>query len=170
MWLIPLSKADVERVVRRAYSIAAEHAKKVGARVEQIAPKHLYGEKAESYGYSLALGRMSPPLPDASLVVIWGFYNADEYFDYVRFAEGSRVVEWFVEPVAYYPEKTAVWADEPLVLHSGFAIETHTTASEQRDRVYGWPLGFISSPKQAPAPVRPPRKMRQKRQEGGEQQ
>ncbi|MFP3169167.1 hypothetical protein B7L68_02965 [Thermoproteus sp. CP80] len=150
MWLLPLSRADAERIIRRSYSIASDHARKVGARVEPLAPKHIYGGDADKYGYSLALGRINPPLTEASLVVIWGFYNYDEYFDYVRFVEGGRAVEWFVEPIAYYPEKVAVWIDEPLVFRSGFSIETHTTSSEQRDRVYGWPLGFAVLPRQPP--------------------
>ncbi|AEA13023.1 MAG: hypothetical protein ACP5I3_07715 [Thermoproteus sp.] len=155
MWLLPLSRADAERIIRRSYNIASEHARKVGARVEPLAPRHIYGDDADKYGYSLALGKISPPLTEASLVVVWGFYNYDEYFDYVRFVEGGRVVEWFVEPIAYYPEKTAVWIDEPLVFRAGFSIETHTTSSEQRDRVYGWPLGFAVVPRQPPQPVRP---------------
>lgn len=171
MWLLPLSRADAERIIRRSYNIASEHAKKIGAKVEPLSPRHLYGNDAEKYGYSLALGRINPPLTEASVVVIWGIYNYDEYFDYIRFIEGGRAVEWFVEPVAYYPEKTAVWIDEPLVLHSGFSIETHTTASEQRDRVYGWPLGYVAVPKQPPAPVRPVRGRRgRSRQESGEAQ
>ncbi|MFB6491159.1 MAG: hypothetical protein TU35_008005 [Thermoproteus sp. AZ2] len=157
MWLIPLSKAEAEKIIHKAYNAALEHAKKSGARVEPLMPRHLYGEEHEKYGYSLALGRITPRLPEASVIVIWGMYNYDEYFDYVRFVEGGRTVEWFVEPVAYYPEKTGVWIDEPLVFHAGFYIETHTTSGEQRDRVYGWPLGFAAVPRQPPAPARPVR-------------
>lgn len=163
MWLIPLSKADAEKIIHKAYNIAQDHARKVGARVEPIMPKHIYGEGHEKYSYSLALGRTNPPLVEASVVVIWGFYNYDEYFDYVRFAEGGRVVEWFVEPLAYYPEKTGVWIDEPLVLHAGFSIETHTTSGEERDRVYGWPLGFVAAPRQPPSVIRSGRGGRGKR-------
>ncbi|MEL9990684.1 MAG: hypothetical protein QXP98_11275 [Thermoproteus sp.] len=170
MWLLPLSRADAERVIRKSYEIASEHAKKAGAKVEPLMPKHLYGNDADRYGYSLALGRFTPPLTEGSVVVIWGFYNYDEYFDYVRFIEGGRTVEWFVEPIAYYPEKTAVWIDEPLVFHTGFSIETHTTSSEQRDRVYGWPLGFAAVPRQPPAPIRQGRGRRGRSREESRQQ
>jgi hypothetical protein len=94
------------------------------------------------------------------VVVLWGFYNADEYLDFVRFIQDSRVYEWFVEPIAHYPERVGVWVEEPLIFRNVFYIDVHTTSAEEVDRAYGWPLGYYVYPLQQPQEVKPPRRPR----------
>lgn len=167
MWWLPLSRNEAVETIKRAYGLAQEYARKVGGRLELLQPRHIYGDKADAFGYSLQLGRISANLPPASVLVIWGFYNSDEYLDFVRFIHEGRVYEWFVEPIAFYPERVGVWAEEPLVFRGSLYIDVHITTSEQRDRAYGWPLGYILSPLRPPEEVRPPRQRGQRR--GGQQ-
>lgn len=160
MWFLPLSRNEAVEAIKKAYNIAQEHARKIGGRLEPIQPRHIYGNDADKFGYTLQLGRITVNLPPASVVVLWGFYNADEYLDFVRFIQDSRVYEWFVEPIAYYPERVGVWLEEPLIFRNVLYIDVHTTSTEERDRAYGWPLGYFISPLQPPQEVKPPRRPR----------
>lgn len=153
VWLLPLSRDESINAIKRAYSIAQEYAKKLGGRIETIQPKHIYRD--DKFGYYLQLGRITVNLPPASVFIIWGFYNSDEYFDFVRFIHDGRVYEWFVEPISYYPERVGVWVDEPLIFRETLYIDVHITTSEERDRAYGWPLGYYV------APLQPPQEMKQ---------
>ncbi len=160
VWFLPLSRNEAVEAIKKAYAVAQEYARKVGGRLEVIQPRHIYGEAADKFGYSLQLGRITVNLPPAAVLVVWGFYNADEYLDFVRFIQDGRVYEWFVEPIAYYPERVGVWAEEPLVFRNVLYIDVHTTSGEERDRTYGWPLGYYISPLQPPPEVKPPRRPR----------
>jgi hypothetical protein len=164
MWLVPLSMGL--EAVRRAYSTARELARKVEGRLELIQPKHVYVRDAEKFGYTLQIGRITVNLPPAGIMVLWGFYNADEYLDFVRFVNNGRVHEWFVHPIAYYPERVGVWFEEPLILRGVVHVDVHATSTEGRDRVYGWPLGYVISPARPPQEVTVPRRApRRKRAE-----
>ncbi|MEM1597350.1 MAG: hypothetical protein QXP31_02710 [Pyrobaculum sp.] len=158
MWFLPLTREESVAAIKKAYGIAQEYARKVGGRLEAIQPRHIYGERADQFGYSLQVGRIEVALPPAAVLVVWGFYNSDEYLDFVRFVYDGRVFEWFVEPIAFYPERVGVWLEEPLIFRGSLYIDVHTTSAEQRDRVYGWPLGYFISPIQPPQEVRPPRR------------
>ncbi|ABL87972.1 conserved hypothetical protein [Pyrobaculum islandicum DSM 4184] len=158
VWFLPLNRGEAVEVIKRAYEIAREHARKAGGRLEPIQPKHIYGGEADKFGYTLQVGRITVTLPPASTLVIWGFYNADEYLDFIRFIHDGRVYEWFVEPIAYYPERIGVWLEEPLIFRNTLYIDVHTTSTEGRDRVYGWPLGYFIAPLQPPQEVKTPRK------------
>jgi hypothetical protein len=170
VWFLPLNRNEAVEAIKKAYHTAQEHARKIGGRLEPIQPRHIYGDAADKFGYTLQLGRITVNLPPASVVVLWGFYNADEYLDFVRFIQDSRVYEWFVEPIAYYPERVGVWLEEPLVFRNVVYIDVHTTSTEEVDRAYGWPLGYFISPLQPPQEVKPPRRPRGgggPRREGG---
>lgn len=157
---IPVSNRLFEDVVRRAYSKAKELAEKFGGIVEPLKPHHVYsGDDVNNFAYTLKLGEIPLNLPENSKLVLYGIYNADQYFDYIQIIEGSRTIEWFVEPVYYYPEKTAVWGEGPMVLDgrsTKFFVHTSST-DESKDRVFGWPQAFVVTPKVPIQPVRPPR-------------
>lgn len=167
VWFLSLARGESVEAIKKAYSIAVEHARKIGGRIETIQPRHIYGESADQFGYTLQIGRITVNLPPGAVLVVWGFYNADEYFDFVRFIQDSRVYEWFVEPIAYYPERVGVWIEEPLIFRNMLYIDVHTTSAEQRDRVYGWPLGYFVSPLQPPQEVKPPKMRRFGERRGG---
>jgi len=131
--------------------------------IEAIKPVHIYGaEDAANYGYSIALRDLTPQIPDNALLIVYGIYNADEYFDYLVMVDSrGRTHEWFVEPVAYYSEKTGIWLGDPIILNNRSVIRAHTTSSEEsKDRVYGWLLGYAIIPKTQPEPVEQPRPRR----------
>jgi len=160
VWFLPLGRGEAVEAIKRAYGVAQEYAKKIGGRVETLQPRHIYGERAEDFGYTLQVGRIGVTLQPASVIVLWGFYNADEYLDFVRFIHDGRTYEWFVHPIAYYPERVGVWAEEPYIFRGSLLIDVHATGGEQRDRVYGWPLGYFVAPLQPPQEVKPPRRRR----------
>jgi len=157
---IPMSNRMFEDIVRRAYSKARELAEKFGGVVEPLRPHHVYsGNDVNNYVYTLKLGEISLNLTENSKLIVYGIYNADQYFDYLQIIEGSRTIEWFVEPVYYYPEKIAVWGEGPLVLDgksAKFFVHTSST-DESKDRVFGWPQAFVVIPKVSIQPVKPPR-------------
>ena len=158
MWFLPLNRNESVEAIKKAYNIAQEHARKIGGKLELLRPKHVYGDAADKFGYTLQLGRITVNLPPAAVVVLWGFYNADEYLDFVRFIQDNRVHEWFVEPIVHYPERVGVWVEEPLIFRNVFYIDVHTTSTENVDRAYGWPLGYYVYPLQQPQEVKPPRR------------
>ncbi|MFN7106336.1 MAG: hypothetical protein ACK4M3_07135 [Pyrobaculum sp.] len=155
MWLLPLTRDEAVEAIKRAYGIAQDYARRVGGRVELLQPRHIYGERADQMGYSLHAGKTALNIPPASVVVIWGFYNPDPQLEFVRFIQEGRVYEWFIKPIATYPEKIGVWTEEPPVFRNALEIETRLTTGGKAD---GWPLGyFITS---AQPPQEPPRRKR----------
>ncbi len=162
--LLPLSM-NTEPLLKRAHEKAREVAVKLSASVEPLKPRHLYGEQADNYGYTLRLGELYFDLPDNSRVVVFGVYNADEYFDYLVIRDGETEYEWFVEPVNFFPERMGVWGGDPIILRKDTgSLFVHTTSTdENKDRVFGWLLAFAVVPRVQPPPATPPRRPRERR-------
>ena len=166
LYFAPISDASAKKYIEAAWSRAQDTARRLGAPVEPIKPTHIYSaEDASNFGYSLALRDITPQIPDNAVLIIYGIYNADEYFDYIVLVDSrGRTHELFVEPVAYYAEKTGIWLGDPIILNNRSVIRPHTTSGdESKDRVYGWLLGYAVVPKSQPQPVEEPRPRRRRR-------
>ncbi|OYT26146.1 MAG: hypothetical protein B6V02_02270 [Thermoprotei archaeon ex4572_64] len=134
--------------IRNAWLRARDLAQRFGGVVESLKPSHMYGDEASSVGYVLKVGDiyLSNALPEKSYIVIYGVFNNDENFDYVKFQDGSRVTEWFVKPVYYFTEKIGVWGADPVILSSSGVITIHSQDSG-RDRVNAWILAYVVMPR-----------------------
>lgn len=153
----PTHRDEFYAIVGERYAAARAEAESIGAtkrihmRVEFFKPVHF-----EFDDYALPVGDTEVTLEDNCAFFPYGIINNDEYFDYMKWYEGAKIVyigDWFTMPVYRFDERQGAYKGnvKHYEFRAGetftFTIHSSSTASPAPTTVNAWLLAFVVLPR-----------------------
>lgn len=160
----PTHRAEFYAIVGERYAAARAEAaligetKRIHMRVEFFKPKHFEDAAgALTYrSYVLPVGETEITLEDNCAWFPYGVINNDQYFDYIKWWEGAKVVyigDWFTFPVYHYEEHQGAYKGNTkhYEFRAGetFTYNVHSskTTTPYQTEVNAWLLAFVVLPR-----------------------